>query len=205
MSSTLGIEGQNIRETDGSGINKVWEKYYDEGVKTTISYPVMPAYRILEVAAEKYSEHIAVFFLGNQITYKQVNEASDKVAAFLFELGIQKGDRVIVSLPNTPHYAPIATGIMKAGGIVVQCNPLYTQREIKFLAEDSGAKVMFCFDLMYSNISPLVDEGVLDTVVVCSLQDFMLGSAMPEAPEKKKGVYAWKDVMEREKTDKRAE
>ncbi len=205
MSRTLGIEGQNIRETDGSGINKFWVKYYDEGVKPSLEYPVMPAYRILEIAAEKYADRIAAFFFGNQITYQQTNEASDKVAAFLFDLGLEKEDRVIVSLPNTPHYAPIAAGIMKAGGIVVQCNPLYTQREIKFLAEDSGARVMFCFDLMYSNISPLVDEGVLDTVVVCSLQDFMLGSAMPEAPEKKKGVYAWKDVMACERTDKRAE
>ncbi|MBO8179423.1 MAG: long-chain fatty acid--CoA ligase [Archaeoglobus sp.] len=205
MSGILGIEGQNIRETDGSGINRIWVKHYDEGVRDKLDYPVMPAYRILEIAAEKYGDKVGTIFFGNQITYKQAKDASDKVAAFLLNLGVEKNDRVMFALPNTPHAAPIMAGILKVGGIIVQCNPLYTQREMKFLAEDSGAKVMFCMDMMYSNVSPLLDDGTLEAVITCSLQDFMVGAAMPDPPEKRKGLYSWKNIMEAEKTDRRVE
>ncbi|WP_290624069.1 AMP-binding protein, partial [Archaeoglobus sp. UBA231] len=201
----MDVIGENIKEIDGSGIEKIWTKYYDEGVPTTIDYPVVPSYTIVENAAKKHSNNTSIIFFGSQITYGQINDASDKVAAFLFESGIEKGDRIVVSLPNMPHYGMIGAGISKAGGIIVQCNPIYTEREIRYIVEDSGAKMIFCLDMIYSNVRPILEDGLVEKVILCSLQDYIAGATSPDAPEKKEGLMMWKDVIKYEKTDKRAE
>ncbi|MET1124392.1 MAG: long-chain fatty acid--CoA ligase, partial [Archaeoglobaceae archaeon] len=198
----LGVEGRNLSELEAEDIRRVWLKFYDDGVKPSLEYPEIPAYRILESAAERFGNKTAAIFLGNRITYSQANDASDKVAKFLADRGVEKGDRVIVCLPNTPHYSAIAAGIMKVGGIVVQCNPLYTRSELEFLAKDSGAKGIFYFDAVHPNVSPLVGE-LLDFAVSCSIQDFVPGASKP--PEVRKGdFFTWDDVMKCEKTDRRA-
>ncbi|MEM2585459.1 MAG: AMP-binding protein, partial [Archaeoglobaceae archaeon] len=201
----LGVEGENIREVDIEKINRVWLKHYDAGVRAHIDYPVIPAYKMLDDTAAKLSDRPAAFFYGNFITYKQAKEGSDKVCGFLQSIGFEKGDKAIVSLPNTPHYTGIAYGIMKAGGTVVQCNPLYTTREIRFIAQNSEAEVMFCIDLIYNNVRPLVEDGVLKKVILCSIQDFIPGAFPPELPEKREEVTNFETVMKAEKSTKYAE
>jgi len=126
--NVLGVEGENIREVDVTKINRVWTKFYDEGVRANIDYPVIPTYRILDDAAASDPDKICFEFFGTKWTYRQMKDASDKVASFLFDIGVEKGDRIVVALPNLPHYAIIANAIYKVGGIVVQCNPIYTER-----------------------------------------------------------------------------
>ena len=139
----LGVEGENIREVEVEKINKIWLKHYDDGVRAHIDYPIIPAYDILDKIAKEYPEKYCSFFYGNYLTFKQMKDSSEKVCGYLQSIGFEKGDKAIVSLPNTPHYVPIAYGIMKAGGIVVQCNPLYTTREIKYIAKTAEQKLFF--------------------------------------------------------------
>lgn len=101
------------------------------------------------------------------------NGCGEKVASFLKEMGVEKGDRIIVSLPNTPHYFIIASAIFKMGGILVQSNPIYTERELRHIVKNSEARMMFAIDLTYNNYRALVEEGLFDKVVIARIEDFL--------------------------------
>ncbi len=201
----MDVVGENIGEIAGADVDRVWVKYYDEGVPDTITYPCIPAYRILEDAAKRDPGNLAAIFFGNRITYGQLMDASEKVTAFLFDAGIEKGDRIVVSLPNTPHYAVITAGIMKAGGIVVQCNPIYTEREIRYIVENSGARMMFCLDMLYPNVRPILEDGKLEFVVLCSIQDYIAGAIPPDPPEKRSDLAVWKEVVKGRRAERTVE
>ncbi|WP_202319649.1 long-chain-fatty-acid--CoA ligase [Archaeoglobus neptunius] len=214
----LDVEGENIRELDPQKINRIWTKFYDEGVRDSIEYPEIPAYRLLDKAAATDPNKVCFEFFGTRWTYRQVKDASDKVASFLFDIGVEKGERIVVALPNTPHYAIIVHGIYKVGGIVVQCNPIYTERELRFIVRNSEANKMFCFESMYPRVRPLIEDGLLEKVVICRIEDFLglLTSVLFRAFMKKKvvgkveidrrrEVLFWSDVMRYERTDRRVE
>ncbi|MEM0330990.1 MAG: long-chain fatty acid--CoA ligase, partial [Archaeoglobaceae archaeon] len=93
-------------------------------------------------------------------------------------------------------------GIRKAGGTVVQCNPLYTTREIEFIAKNSEAEVMFCLDLIYGNVEPLVNAGFFKKVILCGIPDFIPGASPIEVPEKRSELTSYGEVMKAEKAEK---
>jgi len=169
----LGVEGKIITEVEGSEVNRIWLKSYDPHVRPELEYPEEPLFKILENSAEKYPEKIALDFIGKTLTYKEVNELSDRIAGFLRKMGVKKGDKVIVNLPNTPHYVISYYGILKAGGVVVQCNPLYTERELRHIAENSEAKIAFVVETAYPNIKPLLSEGVIEKIIICRIEDYL--------------------------------
>ena len=100
-------------------------------------------------------------FLGKDITYKELYESSLKFANYLQSIGIQKGDRVAIMLPNCPQSVIGYYGILYAGAIVVQTNPLYTEREIAYQMKDSGAKAILSLDILYPRISKVIKETEL--------------------------------------------
>ncbi|MCQ4152776.1 MAG: long-chain fatty acid--CoA ligase [Archaeoglobi archaeon] len=167
------VYGENIRDVDISKIPKPWLKFYDKGVKPNIDYPMIPLYKIYENNAKKFPDKVAFDFYGTKWTFKQLDEASKKVASFLYDMGVEKGDRIIVGLPNTPHYFVIANAIFRTGGIVVQCNPIYPPRELRHIVKDSGAEIMFAIENMYPNLKPLVEEGSFKKLVICKIEDFL--------------------------------
>jgi len=201
--SMLGVEGENIVEVDGDEINKIWIKHYDKGVREPIDYPEEPLFILLENSAKKYPDKMSIDFLGKKISYRELDEMSDKVSNFLISEGLKKGDKVILDLPNTPHYIASYYGILKAGCVVVQGNPMYTERELRYLAENSEAYTAFVVEFVYPNIKPLVDEGLIKKVVICKIEDFLpfpLNLLYPlKKPkvkvESRKEVVYWKDVM----------
>jgi long-chain acyl-CoA synthetase len=209
----LGVEGKTILEVDESEFNRFWTKNYDEGVRDHIDYPEIPLYKLLENSAEKYPDKTALNFIGKKISYKQLDELSDRIAAFLFDQGVGKGTKVMVDLPNTPHYVAAYYGILKTGATVVQCNPLYTEREIRYIAENSEAKMGFFLETIYPRIKGLIDEGKLEKVVICKIEEFLpfpLNFLYPLKKEKvnvekRKEVLSWKDVMKYPPTKERGE
>jgi long-chain acyl-CoA synthetase len=168
---------------------------------------------LLENSAEKYPDKTALNFIGKKISYKQLDELSDRIAAFLFDQGVGKGTKVMVDLPNTPHYVAAYYGILKTGATVVQCNPLYTEREIRYIAENSEAKMGFFLETIYPRIKGLIDEGKLEKVVICKIEEFLpfpLNFLYPLKKEKvnvekRKEVLSWKDVMKYPPTKERGE
>ncbi len=209
----LGVEGKTIRDVDEKEINRIWLKFYDEGVRPNIDYPEVPLYKLLEETASKYPDKVALIFFGKKITYRQVDEMSDRVASFLYKLGVRKGSRVIVDLPNTPHYVAAYYGILKTGATVVQCNPLYTEREITYILENSEAEYGFFVEMVYPRVKNLIREGKIKKAVICKIEDYLpfpLNFLYPLKKEKVKveksdKVVYWKDVLKSPPTKDRPE
>ena len=152
-------------------VNKPWLKHYDDGVPATIEYPPIPTFVLLEQTAEKYPNHPCTIFKGAIITYKEMNDITDRLAAVLYNLGIRKGDRVGLFIPNTPQFVMAYYAILKIGAIVVATNPLYTPREIIHQVSDAGAEVMVLMTNNYEKVKSLQEQTRIRQLVVTNLKE----------------------------------
>ncbi|MBI5932180.1 MAG: long-chain fatty acid--CoA ligase [Chloroflexi bacterium] len=150
---------------------KPWIKNYDKGVPATIEYPAGPVFQFLDNAAQKYPDRACTIFKGAAISYKEMNEISDRVAGALVAMGVKKGDRVGIFMPNTPQFVMAYFGILKAGGVVVATNPLYTPPEIEHQANDSGIEVMFVMTNFYKTIKAAQPKTKIKKLIVTNLKE----------------------------------
>ena len=134
---------------------KPWLEQYPAEIPATLDYQKIPVQEYLKKTAKEYPDKTAIHFMGKEMDYRQLHEASCKFAGYLQSLGITKGDRVAIMLPNTPASVISFYGILLAGGIVVQTNPLYTERELEYQMKDSGAKVIISLDILFPRISKI--------------------------------------------------
>jgi long-chain acyl-CoA synthetase len=139
--------------------SRPWLKHYPPEIPASITYREAPLYSVLEEAAAQYPELTALRFGPTRLTYAEVWAQAQRCAAALAELGVKKGDRVALMLPNCPQYVIAYYGTLRAGGVVAQVNPLYTPRELEYLIKDSGAEVIVVADVLYpvvqaANVSP---------------------------------------------------
>src|SRR5437764_859683 len=111
---------------------KPWLSLYPEEIPASLEYPPEPVQHYLVNAAKRFPNKTAIHFMGKELTYQKVYDASVALASYLQDLGITKGDRVSIMLPNSPQSVISYFAILFAGGIVVQTNPLYTERELEY-------------------------------------------------------------------------
>ncbi len=130
-----------------------------------------PATGIIEAAVSRWPERPCIDFLGAKWTYREVGDLIDRAAAGFRRLGVEKGTRVGLCLPNTPYYVICWFAVLKAGGIVVNFNPLYVERELKHQIDDAGTTIMVTLDLevMYPKVAGLLGKSALEKVVVCPM------------------------------------
>jgi long-chain acyl-CoA synthetase len=154
-------------------MEKPWLKFYEPHVPEHIDYPetVMPA--VLAETARKYPDHTALIFNNAKIAFREYNEAVDRFAAALQGLGVKKGDRVAIHLLNCPQFPIAYYAILRIGGIVVPCNPVYTAREMRHQLKDSGAEVMVTLSLMYPIIKQIRAETELRHVIVANIKTYL--------------------------------
>lgn len=167
-----------------------WFANYDKGVPKTFDYPKAPLYYFLEEAAKKYPDKACTIFKGAIITYKEMDEITDRMAAALADLGVKKGDRVGIFMPNTPQFVMAYFGILKAGGVVVATNPLYTPTEIEYQASDSGVEVMFVMTNFYKTIKAAQSKTKIKKLIVTNIKETLpplLRFLFTVAKEKKGG------------------
>lgn len=147
-----------------------WEKQYDKGLLWHAKLESYPVYEMLARTVKNYPEAPAFDFLGARLTWQQIDEKVSRFAKALQKGGLQKGDRVGLCLPNTPYYLVCYFAILKAGGIVVNLNPLYASQELAHLIEDSGIKKLITLDLslIYDKIYPMLAGTCLEHIIVCS-------------------------------------
>jgi len=150
---------------------RLWLKHYDQGVPAHIDYPEIPLFGILEQAAQKFPDAPCTIFKGAKISYREMNELTDRLAAGLVELGVKRGDRVGIFMPNTPQFVLTYFGILKAGGVVVATNPLYSAREIEHQANDSGIEIMLVMSNFYNLLKKVQPQTKIRTVVVTNLKE----------------------------------
>jgi len=156
--------------------NHIWEKSYPEGVKWDATLPeAVPLERLLETAAAKWPDRIAIDFYGRTLTFRELSDLATRVAAGLQAIGVGPGVHVGLHLPNCPHFVICFFAVMMAGGRVVNFSPLAAPRELKYQLDDADAKVMVTLNLamLYPQIAALKGTAKLETVVVCSIEDFL--------------------------------
>ncbi|HEY47416.1 MAG: hypothetical protein AMJ88_02470 [Anaerolineae bacterium SM23_ 63] len=151
---------------------KPWLKFYEPHVPEHIDYPEMTLPEALEETARKHPDHVAHIFKDSKITYREHIEAVNRFAAALQGLGVKKGDRVAIHLPNCPQFPISYAATLKIGGIVVPCNPVYTARELNHQLNDSGAEVIVTLSAMYPIIKHIRSETKLRHVVVAKIKTF---------------------------------
>ena len=139
----------------------------------TIEYPAIPVDELLRRAASRYGDRRAVTFYGKSITYAELDDASDRFAAGLRAIGVKPGERVSLVLPNTPHFLVAFFGILRAGGVVVQTNPLYTPRELEGLWQDAGVETVVALDLFWANVAKAKDASPVKRVVVADVAEYL--------------------------------
>ena len=167
-----------------------WLKSYDKGVPTHIDYPNVPLFSLLEQSAKKYATSVCTNFKGAKISYAEMDKLTDRMAAGLASLGVKKGDRVGIFMPNSPQFVIAFFGILKAGGVVVATNPLYSAREIEHQANDSGIEVMLVMSNFYKTIKEAQPKTKIKTIVVTSIKEYLsplLNLLFTIAKEKKDG------------------
>jgi len=152
---------------------KPWLSQYPPEIPHTLSYDPIPVQEYLTRAYRDYPEKVAIHFLGKDLTYQELYESALKFANYLRSLGIQKGDRVAIMLPNCPQNVIGYYGILYAGGIVVQTNPLYTEREIAYQMKDSGAKAILSLDILFPRISKVIKETNLENIIITGIKDYL--------------------------------
>jgi long-chain acyl-CoA synthetase len=154
-------------------MTKPWFKRYDSDVSPDLKIPPVPLHDILAGSAKRFPENEAILFYGKSISYAKLDELSNRFGNVLKGFGVKPGDRVAIMLPNTPHCVIAYYAILKIGGVVVQTNPLYVEREIEHQLKDSGSEIMVALDLFYPRIKAVMGRTRLKRIIICRVTDFL--------------------------------
>ena len=156
--------------------DQAWKTpFWPEGVPHTCTDYKFPLFKFLDDSAKDYPDLPFTIFNGASKTYAQVKDTADRVATFLAGKGIEKGDKVAIFLPNLPQFPEILFGIVKAGAVAVNCNPVYTASELNHQLKDSESKIVFCMDhpVFYPNTVKAIEGTKVDTVILCNIKSYL--------------------------------
>jgi long-chain acyl-CoA synthetase len=153
-------------------LNPVWLKSYPEGVPADIDpsqYSSLVG--LLEESFSKYADRTAYSFMGKEMSFAQADQESLGLAAYLQSLGLSKGDRVAVMMPNVPQYPVAVAAILRAGLVVVNVNPLYTARELEHQLKDSGAKAIVIIENFAATLEKCIAQTPVQHVILAAMGD----------------------------------
>jgi long-chain acyl-CoA synthetase len=170
--------------------DRPWFKFYDEGVPNQIEYPEVPLFALLEETAKKYPNSACTIFKGATVSYPEMNALTDRLAAGLASLGVKKGDRVGIFMPNSVQFVIAYFAILKLGAVVVATNPLYTPREIEHQVKDAGIEIMLVMSNFYNTIKTAQPKTNLKKLIVTNIKEYLppvLAFLFTLAKEKKGG------------------
>ena len=149
-----------------------WRRHYDYWVRSNLSYPGRSLSEILNIAAVERPDRPATQFLGAQLTFLELKQRADALAAALAGFGIVKGDRVGILLPNCPQYIFSAFAVLRLGAIVVNINPSYTAREVLTVAADSGVRIVITLDVLAPLVQAVRKQTSIERLIVTSLAEY---------------------------------
>ncbi len=175
-----------------------WLRFYDQGVPPHLEYPPIPLDRLLAEAAAKHPTQPAIIFgarlgryiLDRSLSYRQLDETVNRFAAGLQGLGVKHGDRVAILMPNCPQFVIAFYGTLRAGGIAVPCNFLYTGPELERQLNDAGVEIAVVLSRFYKTMHGIRGNTRLRQIVVTNIKEFfppLLRLLFTLAKEKKEG------------------
>ena len=152
--------------------DRTWLESYPPGVPADIDpthYPSLVA--LMDEAFHQYAPRVAYSFMGRDITFAETEALSRALAAYLQGLGLSKGDRVAIMMPNVPQYPVSVAAILRAGFVVVNVNPLYTSRELEHQLKDAGAKAIIIIENFASTLQACLANTQVKHIVLCAMGD----------------------------------
>ena len=182
-----------------------WHKHYDYNVPTTIRYPRLPVHDLLQLPANAFPDKAALNFFGTEMTFWELRNNALRMANALGALGVSKGDRVGIHLPNCPQYPIAYYGALSLGAIVVNLNPMYTPDELKALAAKTGITTLITFDLVLPHIKALCQAVPIPRVVVTRVTDYIqgMGQSTPAGLDLEEGWHYFSQLIENSSSTKR--
>ena len=177
--------------------NRIWHKFYDYSVPTSIRQPQMSVADLLQIPANAYPDKAAVHFLGNEITFWELRKLVLRMANALAAMGVQKGDRVGLHLPTCPQYIVAYYAVLSLGAIVVNLNPIYRPDELEVVFKSTGISTLFTIDSAMPTVSELCRRVEIKRVIVTRLMDYA-GSKpkKKKAPDLDKGWLYFSSVLD---------
>jgi len=176
--------------------NEPWFSSWPQDVPQKLEYPKVPLYAILEKTAKEHPEKAAIAYSEREITYAELDSLSNQFAGALAALGVKKGDRVAVFLPNIPQFVIAYFGVLKAGAVLTAISPLHKEREAAYQLNDSEAETVVALDSLYPIVGKVWRKTTLKNVVVTSLEEYASKTAvLPSTVEQKPNVYSFQGLM----------
>ena len=168
---------------------RIWHKSYAPGVKKTLDYEKLTIPRALTRSAHNFSNHTALNYMGNKITYRELDGLVNRFARALSDLGIEPGDKVAVCLPNIPQVIITNLAILRMGAVAVQNNPLYTERELTYQLNDSGSKIVITLTLLIPRMQSLMSKTRIERIIGCHIHTYLPFPKKQLFPLLKKDMY----------------
>ena len=158
--------------TATANVERPWLKAYPPGVPTDIDTSQYSSLvGLMEESFKKNSSQVAYSFMGKDVTFGETDSLSIALAAYLQSLGLAKGDRVAIMMPNVPQYPIAVAAILRAGFVVVNVNPLYTPRELEHQLKDSSAKAIVIIENFANTLEQCIASTPVKHVVLCAMGD----------------------------------
>jgi fatty-acyl-CoA synthase len=181
-------------------------EFWPKRMPRTLTLPKTSVPYNLKVSADRYPEKAAIVYYGTTISYKRLHEEVESLAGYLQgKLGVEKGDRVILYMQNSPQFVVAFYAVLRLGAVVVPLNPMSVTEELTHYVEDAGAKVAICGGELYPQLSPLVSESHLERAIVAVYSDYLeeeTDLAVPDtvsAPRKEvedESAIPWHEALE---------
>jgi long-chain acyl-CoA synthetase len=176
--------------------NKPSSRFWPSYVPKKMEYPAVPLNEILEKTAEEYPEKTAIAYFEGEITYGELDALSDQFAVALAKLGVKKGDRVAVFLPNIPQFVIAYFGILKAGAVLTAISPLHREREVEYQLSDSEAKTIIALDSLYPIVEKVWQKTKLKRAIVTGLEEYASETAVSASKsEQRLDVYSFQELL----------
>ena len=153
-------------------MDKPWLKFYEPGVPETLQYPDEPLTHFLDRAIANYPNRPALYYFDERISYRTLGKLVNRFANALIALGLQKGDRVAIHLPNCPQFVIAYYGTLRAGGVVAAHSPLYTEAELEHQLNDSGSTLIVTLTSTYERVKHVQPKTGLRNVICTNIKDF---------------------------------
>ena len=186
---------------------KVWHKLYPPGVKPTIDYEELTISQALTRSAERFPDGTALTYMGNRISYIELDGLVNRFARALMELGIKAGDKVSLLFPNIPQAVITCMAAHRIGAVAVQNNPMYTERELQYQFSDSGSRLVVSFNAVIPRVVSFMSKTNVEKVISCSPNTFLPSQVREQMPEEDttggptENVLLFEDLMEKYSAD----
>ena len=152
---------------------RVWHKAYAPQVASSIAYEEVTLHEALARSSRRYPHNAALIMMGKKVSYRELDRQVNRFAIALSELGVRKGDKVAIVLPNMPQMVIATYALFRLGAVAVMNNPLYMERELEHQLNDSDSRMAICLDLLVPRILSVKPRTQIETVIACHIRDYL--------------------------------